>query len=112
MYGEDGERTVRNGKPVPRPPNMPTPCSSCPRECPEREAETTLSDKNVKAYLFAMRNDGMHGQLVAGWIAIARRLPDDVTQAILSIVAEVKHDVERSQMLRALTLSVASAARR
>ena len=112
MYDENGDRCKRNGNYIPRPSNVPTPCSSCPREKPANEAATTLSEKNVKAYLFAMRNNGMHGHLLAGWMALSRRMPDEITQAILSIVAEVKHDVERTQMLRALTLSVATAATR
>jgi hypothetical protein len=111
MIDEHGDiKKDRQGKAIPRPPKIPTPCSSCPREKPANEVATTLSEKNIKAYLFAMRNDGMHGHLLAGWMALARRLPDEITQAVLSIVAETKHEVERAQMLRAMTLSVASAA--
>ena len=66
MRDADWELEIgRDGKPIPR-LNVPTPCSTCPRGSPEREAETTITTKNLRAYRFALEVRATHGALIAG----------------------------------------------
>jgi hypothetical protein len=102
MYGEDGKvKTGRDGEPILRnPPGtrkpMPTPCRTCPRESPEREAETTLSKKNWAAYETFLRVRATHGAYLHG-----PRATDELTAELLSLIDAVVRDHEMSMAMQA-----------
>ena len=54
LYDESGTVTKRAGLPVVRPPNVPTPCTSCAKiphgENPVRENAIELTERNAAAY--------------------------------------------------------------
>lgn len=100
MYDEHGKQEIgRDGKPIPR-LNVPTPCSSCPRGSPEREAETTLSEKNWKAYTWFLQVRATHGRCIYG-----RRQTDELSNYLLTICDSVVRDHELSTMLQVAELS-------
>jgi hypothetical protein len=107
----DAEWNVKKdkaGKPIPR-LNLPTPCSSCPRESPAREAETTITEKNIQAYLFWADLRATNHTLLSWWMNKADRQPDDLTKRILRTIDQVMRDHELSQTLQACSLGVLNA---
>lgn len=96
----------------PRPPGFPTPCGSCPRESPAREAETTIKEKNVRAFLFWQEVRESNGAALTIWAALAGRQPDRLTYRVLQIVGAVVRDHELSVQLEATSLGVLSASMR
>lgn len=99
----------RAGKPIPRPANLPTPCSSCPRESPAREQETTLLDKNIQAYLFWADQRATNSTMLTWWMNQRGQLPDALTKRILRTIDQVMRDHQLSQTLQACSLGMITA---
>lgn len=72
---------------------------------------TTLSEKNVRAYLFWRELRGAPGYLTA-WSALSRQLPDKLTLAILANVDDVVRQYELQVQVEAMSLGAVSAATR
>lgn len=96
----------------PRPPGFPTPCGSCPRESPARETETTISEKNVRAFLFWQEVRESKGAALTIWSALAGRQPDRLTYRILQTVGQVVRDHDFAMQLEATSLGVLSGSMR
>lgn len=96
----------RDGKPIPR-LNVPTPCSSCPRGSPEREAETTITTKNLKAYRFALEMRATNSVLLTGTMAQGRPIAP-VTLSILRIVDGIVRDSETQRVAEACSMGAAT----
>lgn len=102
------EKNRATGDRDPRPPGFPTPCGSCPRESPAREVETTISRKNIRAYLFWQEVRESNGAALSIWAALAGRQPDRLTYRILQIVGSVVRDHELTAQLEATSLGILS----
>jgi hypothetical protein len=98
----------RAGNLIPR-LNLPTPCSSCPRESPAKEAETTITEHNIRAYLFCANQRATHSTMLAWWMNRTGREPDEVTKRILRTVDQVLRDHELSQTMQACSLGAIAA---
>lgn len=101
MYDtETGERVIHRGKPLARPPNMPTPCETCPRESPEKEAETTLSDQSWKAYSMFLEERALNFSCLS-----EQQKNDPLFRKVMGIIGVIQHDHEHGQLLAAGQLS-------
>lgn len=103
------EKQRGTGNRDPRPPGFPTPCGSCPRESPAREAETTISEKNIRAYLFWADQQATHSTMLTWWMNKTGRQPDELTKRILRTIDQVIRDYELTQTLQACSIGVISA---
>lgn len=89
----------RRGQRVPR-LNVPVPCESCPRKAPEREAETTLSEKNCRAYVFALEVRAMGAECLS-----ERQRRDPLTRRIVTIVDMVVSEHRHGELIQAVQMS-------
>ncbi len=82
----------RNGEPIPR-LNLPTPCSSCPREKPENEEATTLTLKNHRAFGYYLKTRASFGKYLEG------KPFDELNAKVLQICDAVVRDHEMTLAL-------------
>lgn len=104
MHDEDWDIVNLPGTetPEPRPPKVPTPCESCPRKSPEREAETTLTEQNWKAYEWYLQVRATNGACLVG-----RQKTDPLALRILAIIDGIVRGYEQAIQINALgTLAV------
>jgi hypothetical protein len=101
MYDEEtGERVIHRGKPLARPPGLGTPCETCPRKSPEKEAETTMSDQSWKAYSVYLEERAMNFACLTD-----RQKTDPLFRRVMGIIGVIQHDHEHGQLVEAGQLS-------
>lgn len=102
MYDvEKWEKCIgRDGKPIPRPANMGTPCESCPRKGPQFEAETTLTEQNWKAYAYYLEVRATSGGCLEG-----REKTDPLGRKLRRICDSIQRDHEQGIMVKALSMA-------
>ena len=94
MYTEEGElREDRQGRPIPR-LNLPTPCSSCPRDKPENEEATTLTPKNYLALGYYLKVRASFGKYLDG------KPFDELSAKVLQICDAVVRNHEATLQLQ------------
>jgi hypothetical protein len=82
----------------------PTPCDTCPRQSPEREAETTLSEKNWRAYQFYLSVRATYGARLVG-----RQKTDRLLCRILGLIDSIVRDFELGVQVDASLAGAAAA---
>jgi hypothetical protein len=96
-----GEWTLdRKGQRLPRPANMGTPCESCPRGSPEREAETTLTKENWRTYEWWQEVQATCGACLP---EVAKN--DPLSRKLLAMIGATVKGHERTELLQALSVS-------
>lgn len=105
-YTDDGEIEIgRNGLPVLRMPGDPTPCDTCPRKSPTREEETTLTERNWKAYAWYLEVRFFGGASLVG----AQRT-DPLARRVLRTIDVIVRDYELAMPVNAMTSLMAAMA--
>lgn len=107
MYDvEKWEKVIgRDGKPIPRPANLGTPCESCPRKSPDREAETTLTEQNWKAYAYFLEVRATCGGCLEG-----RAKTDPLSRKLLRICDGIQREDDERKQTQAIQYAVMIAA--
>lgn len=106
MYDDNGRKSLRGGKPIPR-GKAKTPCQTsigCPKESPDKAHEHELSDRNRKALDFYFSCRGM------GWQNLSERMKHD---AVLirnnGLIDRIVRGAERNSASQALAAPLMTA---
>jgi hypothetical protein len=103
-YTADGDVEIgRNSLPVLRMPGDPTPCDTCPRKSPTREEETTLTERNWKAYAWYLEVRAMYG---AGLVGAQRT--DPLARRVLRTIDVIVRDYELSVQVNSMASMMAA----
>jgi len=86
-------------------PGDPTPCSTCPRGSPTREEETTLSDRNWKAYARYLEVDATKGMCLVG----AQRT-DPLALRVMRTIHVIVQDCKAAAHTNAIVEAIAASA--
>jgi hypothetical protein len=98
IFSDRHEKLTRNGQPVVRPPQVPTPCAECPKR---HRAAGRWFDAHVDQLAWLVRR---HCEAVAsggGCLTHAERA-DTVLHRNLTLVAAVMRQLEREALIRAI----------
>lgn len=98
-HGEDWKRT---GPPPCLEPNRRADRQTCPKECPEKEAEHVLSEKNRATVSLYWQVRATHGACLTGPLAT-----DATLLANLSTVDQTVRSAEQQQLMSGIALGVA-----
>lgn len=77
---------------------MGTPCESCPRGSPEREAETTLTKENWRAYEWWQEVQATFGACLT-----EAAKADPLSRKVLALIGETVKRYERKEMMEAMS---------
>ena len=98
IYDEHHKQLMRRGQPVERPPGVPTPCSTCPKENP---ADGAYFDRHAGDFAWLIRR--RHEAIATGGACFsAAERADPMLHRNLGVVEAVLHKLEVEQLLRQL----------
>jgi hypothetical protein len=102
VYDDRHRKLLRGGQPVARPPGVPTPCSSCPKQ---NAIAGAYFDRHVHDFAWLLRRRHEISGTAGACLTAAERA-DPLLHRNLGVVDALLRQIEREQLVRQIVQSL------